>query len=112
MVKPIEINDTQFNAIVLKAPVPVLVECASPECIICKTMAERIQEASKEAEGRMLFFRLNVNENKRWQDFGVRTIPTLLYFKDGALAAHQENFPDIDEIRSRIRELIKTGPQG
>ena len=47
MLKPVDINDTQFDALVLRAPVPVLLECATPECIICKTMAERIAEASQ-----------------------------------------------------------------
>ncbi|MFA5038163.1 MAG: thioredoxin domain-containing protein [Candidatus Omnitrophota bacterium] len=106
MIKQIEINDTQFNALVLKASLPVLLECASPECIICKTMAERIIEAGKEYKEQMLFLRLNVNDNRRWQDYGVRVIPTLLYFKDGELLARQENFPEIEEIHAQIKTMV------
>ena len=107
MVKLIEINDTQFDAIVLRSPVPVLLECASPECIICKTMTERIREVSEKVGDKVLFLSLNVNENKRWQDFNVRVIPTLLYFKDGALVARQDNFPETEEITAQIDGLIK-----
>jgi len=107
VVKIIEINDTQFDAIVLRSPVPVLLDCASPECIICKTMDERIREVSEKVGDKMLFLCLNVNENKRWQDYDVRVIPTILYFKDGALAARQDNFPEMEEITAQISELLK-----
>lgn len=105
MIKLIEINDTQFDAFVLRAPTPALVMVTSPECIICKTMAERLREVSKDVGSKMLFLSLNINENKKWQDYQVRVIPTLLYFKSGALAARQDNFPDADEIRSQIAQL-------
>ena len=107
MIKFMDINDTQFDTIVLKASVPVLLDCSSPECIICKTMAERIAEVSQEVGPEMLFLRLNVNDSKRWQDFEVRVIPTLLYFKAGVLVARQDNFPEPEEIRAQIRELLK-----
>ncbi|MGE5279940.1 MAG: thioredoxin family protein [Deltaproteobacteria bacterium] len=109
MVTPVPINDTQFDALVLKASVPVLLECASPECIICKTMAERIREASRDVGARMIFLRLNVNESRRWQEYDVRVIPTLLYFKGGALVARQDTFPDTEDIRAKIKELTAPG---
>ncbi|MDD5574094.1 MAG: thioredoxin domain-containing protein [Candidatus Omnitrophica bacterium] len=109
MIKLVEINDTQFNTLVLKASLPVLLECASPECIICKTMAERIKEAARDYSDQMLFFRLNINENKRWQEYSVRVIPTLLYFKEGRLIGRQENFPETEEILEQIRLVAGQG---
>jgi len=111
MVKVIEINDSQFNTIVLKSGLPVLLECASPECIICKTMADRIQEAGKDFFSKMVFLKLNVNENKRWQDFNVRVIPTILYFKNGILAARHDHFPEIEEIRRQIKLMVQSDTQ-
>lgn len=102
MIKQIEINDSQFDTIVLKSALPVLLECASPECIICKTMADRIKEVAKDYAGKMLFLRLDVNENKKWRDFSVRVIPTLLYFKNGVLVARQDSFPETEEIRRQV----------
>jgi thioredoxin-like negative regulator of GroEL len=65
-------------------------------------------EASAEYASRMVFLRLNINDNKRWQDFGVRVIPTLLYFKEGKLVARQDIFPDVEEIRKEIHKIIKS----
>ncbi len=112
MIRMVEINDSQFNNFVLKSSLPVLLECTSPECIICKTMADRIVEAGKEYLSKMVFMRLNINENKRWQDFNVRVIPTLLYFKNGVLVARQDSFPDPEEIHAQIQALISDGPSG
>jgi thioredoxin 1 len=105
MLKQVDINDSQFDTLVLKSALPVLLECASPECIICKTMAERIREAGKDYQQKMVFLRLDVNENKRWQDFNVRVIPTILYFKGGVLVFRQEHFPETQEIREQVRRL-------
>ncbi|MFH0877788.1 MAG: thioredoxin domain-containing protein [Candidatus Omnitrophota bacterium] len=106
--KLVDINDAQFEALVLKSSLPVLLECTSPECIICKTMEARIVEAAtKDYLPKMVFLKLNVNENKRWQDFQVRVIPTLLYFKNGLLVARQDNFPEIDEMRTQFNALIR-----
>jgi thioredoxin 1 len=109
MLKLVEINDSQFANLVLKSSLPVLVECASPECIICKTMADRIQEASKDFLSRMVFFRMDINDNKKWQEYSVRVIPTLLYFKGGALAGRQDNFPEVEDIRGQIKLMLKGG---
>jgi thioredoxin 1 len=107
VIKLIEINDTQFNTLVLKSALPVLLDCSSPECIICKTMGERIVEAGKEFASKAIFLRLNINDSKKWQDYNVRVIPTLLYFKDGKLAGRQDRFPDVDEIKAQIRSLLE-----
>lgn len=107
MIKMIEVNDSQFDTVVLKSALPVLLECASPECIICKTMAERIHEVAKDYSSEMVFLCLDINENKRWKEFNVRVIPTLLYFKDGFLVARQDTFPDVAEIRKEIQSVIK-----
>jgi thioredoxin 1 len=110
MIKMVEINDSQFDSLVLKSALPVLLECASPECIICKTMTDRIQEVAKDYASKMVYLRLNINDNKRWQEFNVRVIPTLLYFKDGILVARQDNFPEIGDIRDQIKLI--TGKEG
>lgn len=111
MFKMVEINDSQFDTLVLKSALPVLVEFASPECIICKSMAERIFEAGKGYISKMLFLRLNVNENNKGKEFNVRVIPTLLYFKDGVLAARQDDFPEIEEIGAQIKLMTKKDSQ-
>jgi thioredoxin 1 len=106
MIKMVNINDTQFDTLVLKSAMPVLLEVSSPECIICKTMAERIIEVGKEHASKVVFLILNINENKKWQEYDVRVIPTLLYFKRGSLVARQDMFPDAGEIKTQLRALL------
>lgn len=75
-------------------------------------MAERIREAGRDHLGRMIFLRLNINESAKWQEFDVKVVPTLLYFKEGLLVAKQEKFPDVEEIRSQILAVVKPGRPG
>lgn len=107
MIKMVEINDSQFTNIVLKSVFPAVVECESPECIICKTMSERLMEVAKEFHAKVIFLRYNINENKKWRDLDIRVIPTLLYYKDGVLVSRQDNFPETEEIRHQIQALFK-----
>jgi thioredoxin 1 len=107
MIKLVEINDSQFANIVLKSVLPVVVEYESPECIICKTMAERLLEVAKEFHTKVIFLRYNINDNKKWRDLAVRVIPTLLYFKDGDLVSRQDSFPETEEIRHQLQSLVK-----
>ncbi|MDP2939696.1 MAG: thioredoxin family protein [Candidatus Omnitrophota bacterium] len=105
-----EIHDSQFDEKVLKSFLPVVLDCMSPECIICKTMDERLKEVARTSQGLANFFKINVNTNKVWQEFVVKVVPTLLYFKNGNLVSRGENFPDKEEIVRRLNELrlIKT----
>ncbi len=103
----VEVNEGQFKELVLKAKKPVVVEFMSPECIICKTMKERIKEVSRQFKGRVHFFRININKTSLWKKYNVRVIPTLLYFKEGKLAARQDLFPEKEEMRSTLEWLLK-----
>ena len=105
--KLVEINDSQFDTLVLRSGLPVLLECGSPECIICKTMDARIGESVGASASKMVFFKLDINQNKRWQDFNVRVIPTLLYFKNGVVIARQDNFPEVEDIKAQIKTILK-----
>jgi hypothetical protein len=70
-------------------------------------MSERLLEVAKEFHTKAIFLRYNINENKKWKDLDIRVIPTLLYYKDGALVSRQDNFPETEEIRGQIQSLIK-----
>jgi len=91
----------------LKSSLPVVLHVSSPECIICKTMVERLIEAGKESASKILFLSLNINENKKWQEYSVRVIPTLLYFKGGRLVTRHDMFPEVDEIKTQLSALLK-----
>jgi thioredoxin 1 len=100
------INDNQFEEKVLRARLPVLLDVNSPECIICKTMDERIKEVAVEFKGKVKLYSLNVNENKIWQHYEIKAVPTILYFKDGKEFLRHEVFPEKEEMKAHIKKLI------
>ena len=84
MAKPIEINDENFDEIVVNAEKPVLVDFWAPWCGPCRAVAPIVEELAGEYQGQVNFAKLNVDENpKTATGYSIASIPTLLLFKDG-----------------------------
>ena len=82
------VNDTSFEADVLKAEKPVLVDFWAEWCGPCKTIAPALEEIATELGDRVTVVKINIDENPQTPTkFGVRGIPTLMLFKDGEVAA-------------------------
>ena len=82
------VSDASFDADVLKAEKPVLVDYWAEWCGPCKMIAPILDEVSKDYEGKVRVTKMNVDENRDIPaKFGIRGIPTLMLFKDGQLAA-------------------------
>ncbi len=82
------VSDASFEADVLKADKPVLVDYWAEWCGPCKAIAPILDEVSKAYDGRLQVAKMNVDENSAVPaKFGIRGIPTLMLFKDGQLAA-------------------------
>lgn len=80
--KPIEITDSTFKDIVEKNPL-VVVDCWASWCAPCRMIAPVIEELARDYAGRILFGKLNVDENGRTAtQYQVMSIPTLLVFKN------------------------------
>ncbi|ALU43727.1 MULTISPECIES: thioredoxin TrxA [Pseudoalteromonas] len=86
--KIIQLTDDSFEADVLKSDTPVLVDFWAEWCGPCKMIAPILDEIADEFEGRATVAKLNIDQNSLTPPkFGIRGIPTLLLFKDGAVAA-------------------------
>ena len=82
------VSDASFEADVLKADKPVLVDYWAEWCGPCKAIAPILDEVSKAYDGRLQVAKMNVDENSAVPaKFGIRGIPTLMLFKGGQLAA-------------------------
>lgn len=80
----IELSDSNFDTEVIKSETPVLVDFWAPWCGPCRALAPIVEEISTDYEGKLKVGKLNVDENQQiTMQFGIRSIPTLIVFKDG-----------------------------
>ncbi len=80
----IELTQANFDKEVLDASLPVLVDFWAPWCGPCKMVGPIVKELSEEYSGRLKVGKLNTDESPVLADrYGIRSIPTLIIFKDG-----------------------------
>jgi len=83
----VHVNDDDFEASVLNAEGPVLVDFWAEWCGPCKMIAPSLEEIGSELGGRLTIAKMNVDENPQTPvKYGVRGIPMLMLFKDGQVA--------------------------
>lgn len=86
----LEVNDNNFDEVVMKADKPVIVDFWAEWCGPCRMIAPVIDEISKEYSGKAIVAKCDVDESPSVAaQFGIRSIPTVLFFKDGKVADKQ-----------------------
>lgn len=86
----LEITDASFEEIVLKSDKPVLVDFWATWCGPCRMVGPIVDEISDEYDGKAVVGKLNVDENQEYAaKYGVRNIPTVLFFKNGEVIDKQ-----------------------
>jgi len=82
--KPIELTAANFDEVIVNSDIPVIIDFWAPWCGPCKMMAPNFERAATKFPLKMLFVKVNTeNEQQLGARFGIRSIPTLMIFKDG-----------------------------
>jgi len=86
--KPIAVTDSNFDAEVLRASGPVLVDFWAEWCGPCRMLAPFLEDLAEDMAGEVTVAKINIDENPQTpMKYGVRGIPTVILFKDGQVAA-------------------------
>ena len=86
----LEVNDTNFEEVVVKADKPVIVDFWAEWCGPCRMIAPMIEEISKEYSGKAVVAKCDVDNSPQVaMKYGIRNIPTVLFFKNGQVADKQ-----------------------
>ncbi|HKW30319.1 MAG TPA: thioredoxin [Verrucomicrobiae bacterium] len=102
----IEINEANFEAEVLKSSQPVLVDFWAGWCGPCKMLAPVLEEIAAEQNSEVKVTKVNVDDHPALAArFGIRSIPTLLYFADGELRNQTVGVVSKKTILSNLKGL-------
>ncbi|HEU5441250.1 MAG TPA: thioredoxin [Ktedonobacterales bacterium] len=101
------VTDANFADTVLKSDKPAVVDFWAPWCRPCLMMAPILEEFAKQYQDKMLFTKLNTDDNQMTAGrFGIQGIPTLLFFRNGREVDRVVGLESRDVLRRHIEAAI------
>lgn len=99
----LKLTKANFEELVLRADKPVLVDFWAPWCMPCRMLAPTIEEMAEEAQGRAYVGKINVDEEGELaMKYGVRSIPTLIIFRNGQEVERMVGVQDKEDIETAL----------
>ena len=104
---PVNISDGTFESEVMSHPGAVIVDAWAPWCGPCRMVGPVLEQLARDYAGQVKIAKLNVDENPATASrYGIRSIPTMLFFKDGQLVNTQVGALPRQEIERHLREIL------
>lgn len=106
--EPTEVTDTDFDEQVVKSDKPVLVDFWAPWCAPCRLVTPALEDIGERMKDTLRVCKVNVDESPGVaQTYGIRSIPTLMLFKQGQVAFRIVGVRPQAEIEKEIEAAIK-----
>jgi thioredoxin 1 len=103
----LEVTDATFDQEVLKSEQPVLVDFWAVWCGPCKALGPIVESVAASYAGKVKVAKLNVDQNSATAShYGIRSIPSLLFFKDGKVADQLVGFVPQTVIDEKVQRLL------
>ena len=103
----IELTDSNFEELVIKSDKPVLVDFWAEWCGPCRMITPLVHELADEYNGRAVFGKVDVDSNVGISSkYGIRNIPTILFFKNGEIADKQVGAVPKKVLAEKIDKLL------
>jgi len=101
-----DLNEANFDAAITDATLPVIVDFWAPWCGPCRTIAPILEQLASESGDSVMVTKVNVDESPALaQKYGVRAIPTLLFFKGGQLRDQAVGLLPKEELKRKALAL-------
>lgn len=101
------VSKDQFEELVLKSELPVLLDFYSDSCVPCKKINGPLGDIEDDNEGKIKVLKVNTNyEEELTSEYGIESVPTLVLIKDGAEVARSVGALSYDKIDELIAEHI------
>lgn len=105
--KPLDVNEVSFEAEIVKASLPVLVDFWAPWCGPCRSVAPIVEELAGEYVGKVKFAKVNTDENGSLASrLAIRGIPALLFYKGGKEANRIIGYAPKAELKKQLDALL------
>ena len=105
--KYVTLTDGNFDAEVINSPEPVLVDFWATWCGPCRAIAPVIEELAGQFQGRVKVGKMDVDDNSATANrFNIRSIPTLLFFKNGQVVDQIVGSAPKSSLETRLNSLI------